>query len=611
MGVSFGRSLPEIWKMKRNGSRVENVLALVCGGCVILIIILVMHWDYPFVGHDYAYFIPHLIDTALHIRINGLTIQWYTPSFGGGLPAFPNPQHAEYSIVQLLSLWLDPWSAVLLSTAGIALVGYYFFYKFLNEHLELDWRASTLGAMFFIGNGFYIEHLIAGQMGYQLFPLFGVILYTLTKLRNHFLYASTIIAVIFSMMIHQAGFYLIVILLLSLSMTLPILFLYRPKLIDLKNLGWTAALTFVLTMALTASKVFATIAFMRHYPRNVFDVYDVGWFQALIGIAGQLLGVMNLGPVLSAAQYNPEIITGILSNLTGAKYGIWETDTGLSPVLIFFLVSALANIILRIRRNPAIKLARSQLLALVLLSVAVWITFEFATARGIIYSITKQMPGLKSLHINIRFVAAFITPLVISGVFQSHVFFLRRQRWIYFLVGAFLTSISLFSYFSLSDVIHIRRYDAGVARTTYQRVRSEEIILVKSIADIDVWKGFSEDASSIKPYEPIFGYKLEEFKPQIQLGSVFEEDNGYFNMTNPESFVFPELNDLHPFERFKVSERDKLETFLKRRQPEWNLPTTQKILNRVSLIAAIVGAGILFGAQIARIATTLKRKSVI
>src|ERR1051325_8802100 len=106
----------------------QKIFVSTCGGIIILLIILIMNKDYPFVGHDYRYFIPRLIDTDLHISLNGLSIQWYTPSFGGGLPAFPNPQHIEYSIVQLLSIPFSPWLAILLSTAAISLVGYYFFY---------------------------------------------------------------------------------------------------------------------------------------------------------------------------------------------------------------------------------------------------------------------------------------------------------------------------------------------------------------------------------------------------------------------------------------------------------------------------------------------------
>ena len=75
--------------------------------------------DYPMIGHDFRYFIPRLLDTLLHVRINGWSIQWYTPTFGAGLPAYPNPQHLQYSIVQLMTLIVDPWIAVL-ATAFLA-----------------------------------------------------------------------------------------------------------------------------------------------------------------------------------------------------------------------------------------------------------------------------------------------------------------------------------------------------------------------------------------------------------------------------------------------------------------------------------------------------------
>src|SRR5215216_7213206 len=90
------------------------------GAGITLIIVLLINRDYPLVGHDYRYFIPRLIDTNLHIQRNGLSIQWYTPSFGGGLPAFPNPQHLEYSLVQALTFLVNPWLALLLTTAIVS-----------------------------------------------------------------------------------------------------------------------------------------------------------------------------------------------------------------------------------------------------------------------------------------------------------------------------------------------------------------------------------------------------------------------------------------------------------------------------------------------------------
>src|SRR5262245_38266301 len=82
---------------------------------LVVIAVFLVHYmnrAYPMVGHDFSYFIPRLIDTHLHYRINGLAIQWYTPSFGGGLPAYANPQHIQFSLPQFLLFVFNPWHAI-------------------------------------------------------------------------------------------------------------------------------------------------------------------------------------------------------------------------------------------------------------------------------------------------------------------------------------------------------------------------------------------------------------------------------------------------------------------------------------------------------------------
>ncbi len=110
--------------------------------------------DYPEVGHDFRYFIPMMLDTYLHYRVNGLRIQWYTPSFGGGLPAYPNPQQIQFSLPQALTFLTTPWNATLISTVVFAMAGYFAMYYFLSHTLSLTRQASILGGLFFTLNGF-------------------------------------------------------------------------------------------------------------------------------------------------------------------------------------------------------------------------------------------------------------------------------------------------------------------------------------------------------------------------------------------------------------------------------------------------------------------------
>lgn len=602
--LGFGKKM----ESKKHIHRSQDGIALACGGCIILLIVLIMNKNYPFVGSDYRYFIPRLIDTSLHMRINGPVIQWYTPSFGGGLPAFANPQNIEYSIVQWLSYCMNPWSAILLSTAVISIIGYYFFYKLLSQKLDLHWIASILGAMFFIGNGFYIEHLIVGHLGYQLFPLGSAALYALIDTRNKFHINVSVIAIVITLFIHQAGFYLLIILILSIGMTLPVLFLYKPAIFNLRNIALITTTSAILSIAMALSKVYAVYTLMRHFSREIFDSYNTGLLQALAGLTTQLLGVMVLGPIVMLTGQNPELLSGAFSSITASKYGIWEIDTGLSPVLVIVLFLGLARSIKSIRASVKPKLTRSQLICSSILILTVWVTAEMTIAKGMIYTVTKQFPVLKSLHVNVRFAAAFILPLTLTGTFELHRYFFKNPKSFYFAVSVLTTFLSLLTFFCFSEVVHNRDFSVRSSNVLHYEIQSGREFQVLEIIDKSSGEGFSAHSSSYRPYEPVFGYSLESFTPEISPGSVFKTSDGYFNMTNPVSLVFPEINNLHLFERFKVSERDKLEIFLARGQPEWNMPRTQKVLNVLSLITLIFTVGILCLHSALRVKAAIKHE---
>jgi hypothetical protein len=103
----------------------------------------------------------------------------------------------------------------------------------------------------------------------------------------------------------------------------------------------------------------------------------------------------------------------------------------------------------------------------------------------------------------------------------------------------------------------------------------------------------SNHVSNLYPYEPIFGYLLENYHPEIKAGSIWDVSDGYYNMTNPAGYVFPEINGSRPFERIPVSERDKLEAFANHRQPDWKIPHYQQALDWVSGLAFVFAAAVL------------------
>ncbi len=87
------------------------------------VVIRFMNLSYPIVGHDYSLAMPSLLDTYIHQVVNGFGIQWYTPNFGGGVPAFPDPNNGQFSLLEWLPQLVNPWQAVVISSMIYFAVG--------------------------------------------------------------------------------------------------------------------------------------------------------------------------------------------------------------------------------------------------------------------------------------------------------------------------------------------------------------------------------------------------------------------------------------------------------------------------------------------------------
>jgi hypothetical protein len=241
-------------------------------------VVAVVNNDLPKVGHDYGFFLPRLLDTHLHHRVNGLEIQWYTANFGAGTPAFPNPQYIQYSLPQFLMFIVNPWTALMLSLLAYSVIGFVSFYLFLREEMGWISNASALGASFILANGFFIEHAIVGHVGFQHFPLLGAVLFLAFTQRLRALPAAILIGLLVALMVNQAGFINLIIFIFSLLILLPMVYLLRPELFGQKLFA-TLITGGILAVLLSITKVSAVMAFMRSFPRFIEDEYGVTYFQ--------------------------------------------------------------------------------------------------------------------------------------------------------------------------------------------------------------------------------------------------------------------------------------------------------------------------------------------
>ncbi len=588
--------------MKKNYLIILLIIAniLVVGGFII------WYCDrfYPMIGMDNRLFMPYMLDSYLFQKINGLVIQWYTPSFVAGRVVFPNPQDFQFSLPQFLMWVLNPWVAILTSMLVFIIIGFIATYYFLKQLVGLHPFASILGAVFFIANGFYFNHMAVGHVTYQAFTLFPVIMLILVHPRLPGWLGGLLLSFVAAILLYS-GVHDITFFIFTGLIFFPLLYLIKPSLLNGKRLLAIAIWGGILTILLCGSKLWAVYSFMRFFPRLAQDNYTTNLWTGMVGMVHQLLGTMTLAPFyrLLQGKYTTDWVVD-LAKSTGTLYGYWELDESLSPALLILLAGgALAFL----ARKPNIKapIVKKRLIAEVCLILAVWVVIEFVLAKGLIYPLLRNLPVIKSIQVNIRYTCAFIFPLAVVG---AVIFNNWTKNWkstallVAFLVLDGIALGSLLSYHYVPNIYLVgeRKYtymqcDFRPILDTYDKIRYQgETFPVKTIIpDADPWAVFQENATNlIDPYNTFFKGVDANLKA-LHAGSVYDIDNGYFNMVDPTGYVFPEVNHSQMYERIPVADKAQFLNFINRRDPKWKLPTIQQVLDWTALIILIAEFGAL------------------
>lgn len=575
--------------MKVSGRIKETLAAALYLSALLGLILFVINRDLPKVGHDYGFFLPRMLDTHLHHKVSGLGIQWYTANFGAGTPAYPNPQYIQYSLPQLFMFALNPWLALMLALALYAVLGFAGFYAFLREEMGWIGAASVLGASFILANGFFMEHAIVGHVGFQHFPLLGVLLFLAFSKRLGSLPAGILIGLLIAMILNQAGFIILIIFALSLLILLPLIYLIRPDLFNGRLLV-TLLTGGLFTLLLSISKISAVLAFMRSFPRVIEDDYGQTYLQGIVGMFRQVTGFNFIVPYHLLTGRDVQDIAIFFHEGAGAQFGLWEMNMSLSPGLLFLLLLGLGMILYWTAKNrPAI--SRKKGAALLFLGLGIWITTDLTLAQGGLYSLLKPLPVLRSLHANVRFTSAFLFPLALLGAFVFHKIFKDRRNGSRpaFLLLALSTIAILSPYLAIPEDVHIRNFNLRSALPTYAKIDKGWNFTLQNVAHITDMQVYEQEDSNLTSQDPIFGYEGEYFKPKAVAGPILVVNNGYYNLTNPAGYVFPEENNVQPFDLFREDQRADLDAFISHKQPALKLSSWQRAADILSF-AALAGS---------------------
>jgi hypothetical protein len=573
-------------------------LALVCA-----VLVAFMFVGYPVVGHDYSLAIPSILENAIYFRQNGLAVQWYTPSFGGGVPVFPDPNSAQYSLWTWFALLVPPFEAAALAAVIFILAGGLASYAFCRRVLKLSWLASVLGMCFFSASGFMLQRLAAGHLGYHAFPLIAVFLLLLLDPALPRFIAGLLFALLVALLIYGAGYFLIILFGLTILLVLPLVYILNPEALQGKRLFTILGLGGGVALLISLGRLSAVVAFTGSFPRQVTDTYISSTALGLLGLLLQMLGTMNLAPLLRLVGIAPGKLSAYMITVTGLNYGYWEFDMSLSPMVFGLILIGGYRFLRKLKQHAQWFTSQKRWIAWLLLLVFTWIAVEFSLGRGLVYPLLQKLPILSSLHVNPRFAAAFIFPLALVAalIYDRWTACLSgRKALIVFLVVDLLALLPLVSYFTIGSDLQGRIYDLTPSYQIYNEIRSGDPMTVTAVAaGIDNTKALLLNETNLQPYDPIFGYQLESFYPEISAGSVWIVSDGYYNMTNPTGYVFPEVNGSRPFERIQVGDEANLALFLEHKQPNWKLPLHQQVLDWVSGLsfAAVVLVLITYGVR--------------
>ena len=552
------------------------VLALTLAGALVLI----MGAGWPYIGFDFSYFLPRLIDVNLHQLQEGwFAVQWWTPSFGGGLPAFANPQHTQFMPAQFLLPLFGPWGAVVAQGVLCLVAGVYLVYYACRFRLGCGIPGSLLAAAAWGTNAFFWEHTLGGHIGFNSFPLIAILPHVLHRGVSP-IRSVAVLGLIGALIVFTGGYTIIFIFALSgllLGWLLPLLrpadFAVRTCFARLTMGGSAAAVV-------AAAKIVAVASFLVQFPRLADSAFSG---PAWAGPGALTMQLFISRSFALASRWLP---------LSPAKLqaAIGE-DVGFGPVVAIVLLAALAMAVRRRRLYIG-----SVAVAWVGLLLSIWFVGEIALGRGILWSLLKPLPFLRSLHVNDRFTAAFALPCVLLLAMAWQSLTLKWSRSVA-LVALSVALVSCFASLepSLSDRFGFwsSGFDASTIQRTWDELKThpEERFLITSIADVRDDATFLARASSWKPYEPIFGYGYGgvDFRVRITPGPVESIDafGGAWRFHHPIAFVTPSPTGTDAFAPILASQADELPRFLARHQPGCPLSPMQFYANVLTLIALV------------------------
>lgn len=556
-------------------------------------LLLTYHWIFaPFfpaanggIGHDYAYFMPHLLDGYFWYLNNGVfSPPWFTAAFCGGVPAFANPQNLYYSLPQWLSFARDPLEAVYLTLLLFAAIGFAGFYLLLRRGFNTSAAMALLGASLFLFNGFFAHRLLIGHLSFHSFMLLPLIAYLLLPLgsgsRPGIWARVALAALLFAYIIYAGGAQII----LPVIIAVMIVGLVHGLCYGNQARFWLRLTTAgLLSIGLALAKLLPALAYLGNFQRSDYQLPGADSLWGLLTLAFETLFLQPSGETVQA------VITNTQWTLSRHEF---EYGITLVPVIMLLLA---ALFWLRQRPKPQMPDASRwlQLGALVLLLLLPLVLNLYTPGW---HAVLKEIPVLRNSSILIRWFCIYIPVIILFASLALD----RRdalRRFQPYLAGAGILAVVLINVYGERGYYANQTYNpTPIVEAHEQAAASGEPVVIDEIFAFRDPQGrialpiFRNNtlvlgASQLFCYEPLFGYRLEMFPFEpMRPGPVDKVIDGRLNLKDPSCYLFGPSNQCRPGDHFSADRAEAARALTHYRPFDFQRPWWQHSAELISLV---------------------------
>ncbi|MGC6519119.1 MAG: hypothetical protein ACON37_03725 [Candidatus Puniceispirillaceae bacterium] len=560
-------------------------------------------------GHDYAYFLPRLLDNHLFYAANGLAWKEYTASFCAGIFEFANPQSLTLSLPQLLTSLLGPVTGIRLtfviaaSASGAGLYG-------CARMSGLPQMSAAIAGLMIAFSGFLISRMIVGHVTFFNFGLAPLVALLLLAGAQAMASGRRTNAMLFGGLASLAGTSIIYggggVILPQIAMTILLLvmvcggFSHRATV----SLGFFGAVA-VATLLMAGPKLEAMLAVTGNLPRDFYPLPGFKPLDLIIVLAQSLFWVPDAG-------YLDSLLVNRLFTLPWVSW-----DNSASPIWALVVIGGMISGYRagKARLTDVFRLfdrglAQNGVLAILLV---------FPLAINVYHpdwnDLLKAVPIIGSSSNLVRWLVIYL-PLLCLGAGWSwrHL----EKPHVVPLLGLLLVLVFYQAWVQREMNMESNPYDPELVATPWELAEPKAIKEVgapiatdkngnrRVIQSTKFDHIFTRGSSNALCYEPMFGYRLEALqKNHLRISTInVPDDDGFLVLKNPACYVYPGENECRPGTHFKATEWDRVKRFVNYQDFGAHVPMHRRVLNWLGGLSLllVVGLSVWAGAAIWRAA---------